>query len=667
MSDVIKFEQGHRLILRFFVLVLFSGSAVPIGGCFKDPNPQVSADPARWQTMVAGGIEPMLPGDQVAEDRFTQLRPAGAIGTDACIDCHAIQYESYIATTHRRSMRLISAEPSDEPEAFFEDPKSKRAFEVQLSNDSMMHREQVRGRNSETLAINQASMKFEVGSGTHAHSYIFERDGFFVQSPLTWYESVKKWELSPGYDATSHATFDRTVTTACAFCHVGTIRTEGNYVEQFAIDELTIGCERCHGAGGNHVQFHSEDTALAQKSLIDDIVHPKRLSRSLAESICAQCHLQGIVSSSAPGANRWDYRPGEPLSNIVTEFQLSGSESTFRIVGHTEQMHASRCYQNSETLTCTTCHDPHAHGTRQAEQAMPALTASALTASALTAQRNNCVSCHNDAHCKVPLDVRVATQQDDCVRCHMPRRDTNVPHAALHDHRIAVHSKSYLLAKMPVPESVLKLEEPSTELPRLVAINDDSHLPEWQQQRRWSLAMHSLAFGDQLPIQMQSDLAQAQAKLIELYRSGHADPNLLVSLAKDYLAANQTSIAADLARRAIDESKAGEIGYLGAADVLAQLALLDQDNQSATKWYRELARYRRVSGDHIMLAICENNAGNRSAAVTELEIALRIDPTAILAHEVMASVLESDGMSDRANAHRDAIKAIRSAGSLLPQ
>lgn len=607
--------------------------------------------------MVAGGIAPMLPGDQVAEDRFTQLRPTGAIGTDACIDCHATQYESYIATAHRRSMRPISAGPSDEPQVRFEDPKSKREYEVQHSKASMVHRERVRGRNNETLAINQASMKFEVGSGSHAHSYIFERDGFLVQSPLTWYESVKKWELSPGYYPTSHATFDRTVTTACAFCHVGTIRTAGNYVEQFAIDELTIGCERCHGAGGNHVQFHSKETSLAQKSLIDDIVHPKRLSRSLSESICAQCHLQGVVSSSAPGANRWDYRPGEPLSNIVTEFQLRGVESTFRIVGHTEQMHDSRCYQNSETLTCTTCHDPHTHGSRQADK----------PASALAEQRNNCVSCHNDAPCKVPLDIRVVTQQDDCVRCHMPRRDTNVPHAALHDHRIAVHSKSYLLAKMPIPERVLKLKEPSTELPRLVAINDDSHLPEWQQQRRWSLAMHSLAFNNQLPIQMQADLAQAKTILIELYRSGHADPNLLVSLAKDYLAANQMSIAAELARRAIDESIAGETGYIGAADVLAQVALLEQDNNAAIDWYRELARYRRVSGDHIMLAICENNAGNRNAAVTELEIALRIDPTVILAHEVMTNILESDGMADRANAHRDAIKAIRSAGRLLPQ
>ena len=67
-----------------------------------------------------------------------------------------------------------------------------------------------------------------------------------------------------------------------------------------------------------------------------------------------------------------------------------------------------------------------------------------------------------------------------------------------------------------------------------------------------------------------------------------------------------------------------------------------------------------------MLGLCENNAGNRASAIAELETALRIDPTLLLAHELIQEVLEADGQADRAAAHRIAIEAIRAAGNKLP-
>jgi len=249
----------------------------------------------------------------------------------------------------------------------------------------------------------------------------------------------------------------------------------------------------------------------------------------------------------------------------------------------------------------------------------------------------------------------------------MPRRATNVQHAALHDHRIAIHEQSYLLAQLAVPNKLAKSFNSTDAQPKLTAIVKDAAVPTWQRDRRWALAMHSLAFSDQLPNVMQVDLLESQRKLLELFRGGHRDPNLNVTLAKDYLAANQFSSAGDLAKRALEASDAGDLAYVGAADVLAQLALRAEDNNTALHWYQQLTRYRRVSGDHVLLAVCENNAGNFDEAIRALETALEIDPTLIFAHELMVSVLDSLGQQDRAAAHREAIVSIRKAAAYLPQ
>ena len=50
-----------------------------------------------------------------------------------------------------------------------------------------------------------------IGSGHHSRSYIVEDDGFLVESPVTWYSSIEKWAMSPGYDRRFHMGFERMV------------------------------------------------------------------------------------------------------------------------------------------------------------------------------------------------------------------------------------------------------------------------------------------------------------------------------------------------------------------------------------------------------------------------------------------------------------------------
>jgi tetratricopeptide (TPR) repeat protein len=53
--------------------------------------------------------------------------------------------------------------------------------------------------------------RYAIGSGRFTQSYLVETDGFLVESPITWYSSVARWDMSPGYDRPDHNSFERAV------------------------------------------------------------------------------------------------------------------------------------------------------------------------------------------------------------------------------------------------------------------------------------------------------------------------------------------------------------------------------------------------------------------------------------------------------------------------
>src|SRR5207247_1312553 len=126
------------------------------------------------------------------------------------------------------------------------------------------------------------------------------------------------------------------------------------------------------------------------------------------------------------------------------------------------QMHLSACYQGSETLSCLTCHDPH-------DNPPPV--------ERLAHYRSVCLGCHAAESCTVDPDRRARESPDnDCVRCHMPRSDTDIPHFAFAHHRIGIHKQRPAADPGPGPASALR------------AFLDLSHLGEVDRQRSLGLA-----------------------------------------------------------------------------------------------------------------------------------------------------------------------------------
>ena len=160
--------------------------------------------------------------------------------------------------------------------------------------------------------------------------------------------------------------------------------------------------------GGSHIRDPRPET----------IINPARLSPEARDSVCMQCHLEGLSRIARSGHRVDDFRPGQRLGDIVTVFiSATRDKQTPGAVSHVESLAASRCKQASgDRMTCTTCHDPHR--TPAAAERGEYL-------------RERCLSCHaplaNDHH---PAERR-------CTVCHMPRLESpDVSHTAVTDHRI---------------------------------------------------------------------------------------------------------------------------------------------------------------------------------------------------------------------------------------
>lgn len=603
-------------------------------GCGQRPAVErEGASTSNWQDLLSSQATTLH--DSEASNEWV-TRPTDTIGSDACMECHPKQADAFKQTTHAQSMRRIQREELPLGGDFV-DSESRRFYEAEMTDDGMQHRESIFGADGELIARNSIDLVYEIGSGAHAHTYLGKRDGYWIESPLTWYEQANQWGLSPGFDGEDSAMFDRAITTTCVFCHAGEVQADKVQSSQFSITHASIGCERCHGSGAQHVADQRSDQNLSLSEL--NIVHPGKIARENREAICSQCHLQGIVSSSSSDFDRWDFQPGELLSEHVTEFQLDEGEESFRIVGHTEQLHQSECYLQTEVLSCVTCHHPHP----VSDQAV--------------VYRDLCIGCHaSSSSCDVPLSVRIETQQDQCQTCHMPKRPTDVTHAALHDHRIAVHDESYLLAELSIPESD---SVPKSKKPRLVAISATDHLTKTERDRRRLLAFHSLASSGGLPGSMKDDFKIAQRELVELFKSGVNDASVRTTLANSYFAAGSWATAERLARSVVETEVAGSHASIGAMDVLARVALKRQDNEAARSSYQELTEMRRVSGDHFMLGVCELNANRIEPAIVAFEQALRIDSTLIVAHEYLAQIFQAENRMDRSRLHQQAARRLR--------
>lgn len=293
-----------------------------------------------------------------------------------------------------------------------------------------------------------------IGAGINGIGAIVQRDDYLFQAPRSFYSKPKTWGPSPGYEQVDLG-FNRPIQAGCIFCHSGRPNPVANTNGQFEstpFSELAIGCENCHGPGAAHIAAMKNPHAAKDQST--HIVNPARLTPYLADNICMGCHQMGDVRVLKPGKRYQDFRPGEPLDNTLSILLIPPTRShppDADHVDHYYSMTLSKCYRESKgRLSCITCHNPHVEPSPEEAPAY---------------FNGKCLTCHTTQSCKLPLSARRQSKPaDNCIGCHMPKRDIGViSHSSATNHRIIARPSE------PFPEITFRQTLPS--LPDLIHLN----------------------------------------------------------------------------------------------------------------------------------------------------------------------------------------------------
>jgi predicted CXXCH cytochrome family protein len=427
------------------------------------------------------------------------------VGDARCADCH----DDIVRTYHQHPMArslLPLAETAQQPplDEGHHNPFAAldRRFQVERRGERVWHRQELSGITSQSRGQQELEVHYVIGSGMRGYSYLTNHDGFLFQTPISWYSQKQCWDLSPGFR--EGILPGRPVGGMCLFCHAHRAQSdedsENHYQEPIFLGH-GLGCERCHGPGERHVDNPGRRDP---KTGVDyTIVNPRHLEPALREAVCEQCHLAGEARLLRRGRKLYDFRPGLPLGqfwSIFVHAREPGQED--KAVNHVEQMHLSRCFQDSAgKMGCLSCHDPHvAVGPEQR----------------VAHYRARCLACHQQDSCSLPSDVRRHKQADDsCIACHMPRYGAaDIVHTAATNHRIVRQAPSPAAPKADKEtgrQGDKEKEKGASAFlspPLLVSLSSsfvpfertDGDRPEVERQRDLGIALVQLIFWDKLDL-----------------------------------------------------------------------------------------------------------------------------------------------------------------------
>ena len=348
--------------------------------------------------------------------------PAGAapnyVGSTACKTCHSAIY----ARWQKTPMANVVRDPKEHPEAILPDLTKPDPLVKFKKEDIALVYGSIWKQRYFTKVGNDY---FPLGAQWDVTHQIWRN--YFVANNTDWWV--------PFYPADN---MKRPTGPLCDGCH------SVNYnIQTKTVTEWNVGCERCHGPGGDHVAKPTRAT----------IVNPARLNSVAATDTCIQCHSQGQPLQKPINGTYYDWPVGyEPGKNLRDFWQLEEhkiGETTFTHfadgTAHKNRMQGNDFVQSamySHGVTCFSCHD--VHGTdNHGELLKPASVM--------------CLQCHGPSSPNGPHapTIEAHTQHpagsagNECVNCHMPKIATQ-----LADVNVRAHTFKFIPPSATVQDKV---------------------------------------------------------------------------------------------------------------------------------------------------------------------------------------------------------------------
>src|ERR1700683_3033719 len=264
------------------------------------------------------------------------------VDSKVCIGCHASVYETYRHTGMARSFYRPAAsnrvEDYSKGNPFYHAPTGAYYAMAQRGGKYFQQRWQV-GADGKPDNRQEWQIGVVMGSGNHVRTYLHrDASGVLIELPLAWYsEKGGYWAMNPGYDTDRFIT-PRKIAYECMFCHDSYPRIPAGHERANSVPAYLdpipegIDCQRCHGAGGRHVQA-AQPQGARPEDIRRTIVNPARLSGDRQMEVCMQCHLQ-TTSLRLPAAIRrfdrgpFSYHAGQPLSDFLLYFDRAAAAKT---------------------------------------------------------------------------------------------------------------------------------------------------------------------------------------------------------------------------------------------------------------------------------------------------------------------------------------------------
>ena len=343
------------------------------------------------------------------------------VGSATCGSCHSEAYAAWKTSDHMRAMQLPTSETvagdfNDVPFDHFGDQylftKRDSAYVVVYNGDSL-------------------DVAYTFGYSP-LQQYLLPTHGGRLQAlTVAWDETGKKWyslypdEATPEGDALNWKSAHLNWNYMCADCHSTGLKRGYDLASdtyETSWDELTVGCEACHGPGKAHVSWaespKGEDPFLiAIKDKVEPgIGRPNTAALEVEINMCAQCHSRrvGLTAAHDPKASYLDqYAP----SLIEDSLYFGDGQIREEVYVYTSFLQSKMAQKG---VTCSDCHNVHSGELKRPGNAL-------------------CTGCHESAQYDTAVHTGHLPQTEAaaCVSCHMPAR-TYMGVDPRRDHRFAV-------------------------------------------------------------------------------------------------------------------------------------------------------------------------------------------------------------------------------------
>lgn len=224
---------------------------------------------------------------------------------------------------------------------------------------------------SSNTAFKKDAVAYVLGSGRHEQAYL---DANFKVLPAMWDVKSKTWKPAEEVDGA----------TQCIGCH-----TTGYDTASKTSAQLGVGCEACHGPGGDHLGGPKKTT----------IVNPKNLTPAQQAMVCGQCHSVG-KDVSGHFAFPVGFRPGDDLKKTFVDGKPTSVGDHQQYSEYITSKHAK------SGVTCTDCHDPHNTSKNPSQLKKP--------------MTELCLDCHAGTIDDLATHAPDAPAGATCATCHMP-------------------------------------------------------------------------------------------------------------------------------------------------------------------------------------------------------------------------------------------------------